>query len=326
MKKIYFLFTLFAASSLMVSAQEFGSRANAFMQAMDSLSMRQSGSVDSLKQVTYQYYVVKENTRLQARLNYYTQAGIWQGNFDDLKNEALLQLINRNDLSSIVKGDTLILPSRLDLDVRSYSPFAWRYEGAKNIDKLIVLDKSSQAFGAYERGELVRWGRMNTGNNPAKTPEGRFNVNWKAEVGISSISPGLRNPKKSDEMWEMRWIMNIHAERGIHIHQMDMEGLASHGCIRVHEGNAHWLYDWTQGWEKTTENQKSCAPEDGCQVTKQGTMVLVLGPNPPKVLKPFRTSTPTPELKMVRLPLDPYSVPAGTHQQRKFDGMASAKN
>ncbi len=264
---------------------------------------RRDGDLDDIPPVYYDYHVVESDSRLEARLKLYRRYGE--------ENKGLLQILNRNDLENLRRGDTLIVPTDLTLDFRAYSPFPRYYPGARDIDKLVVLDKSIQAFGAYEWGKLARWGMINTGTESARTPSGRFNVNWKQDYRISTLSP-------ADEDWEMYWVMNIHETRGIHLHQyaLPMGGPASHGCIRMSDPDARWLYAWTDTWKKTGGDEISSV---GATINEQGTIVLVIGQDIVGKPNPFVFREDYPVLKRVRLPASPYDVPAGTPQQEQFD-------
>ena len=270
---------------------------------------RRDGDLDDIPAVYYDYHVVESDSRLEARLKLYRMYGE--------ENKGLLQILNRNDLENLRPGDTLVVPTDLTLDFRAYSPFPRYYPGARDIDKLVVLDKSIQGFAAYEWGKLARWGMINTGTESARTPSGRFNVNWKQDYRVSTLSPGYNNPS-NDELWEMYWVMNIHEARGIHLHQyaLPMGGPASHGCIRMSDPDARWLYAWTDTWEKTGGDAISSV---GAKIHEQGTIVLVIGHDIVGTPSPFLYREDYPVVKRVRLPASPYDVPAGTPQQEQFD-------
>ncbi|MEP0548070.1 MAG: L,D-transpeptidase [Rhodothermales bacterium] len=270
---------------------------------------RRDGDLDDIPAVYYDYHVVESDSRLEARLKLYRMYGE--------ENKGLLQILNRNDLENLRPGDTLVVPTDLTLDFRAYSPFPRYYPGAREIDKLVVLDKSIQGYAAYEWGKLARWGMINTGTESARTPSGRFNVNWKQDYRVSTLSPGYNNPS-NDELWEMYWVMNIHEARGIHLHQyaLPMGGPASHGCIRMSDPDARWLYAWTDTWEKTGGDAISSV---GATIHEQGTIVLVIGHDIVGTPSPFLYREEYPVVKRVRLPASPYDVPAGTPQQEQFD-------
>ncbi|MDX1532225.1 MAG: L,D-transpeptidase, partial [Rhodothermales bacterium] len=114
---------------------------------------RRTGDLDDVPAVHYEYHVVQDTSRLGARLRLYRRYGE--------ENKGLLQLLNRNDLEDLHPGDTLVVPTDLTLDFRAYSPFPRYWPGARDIDKVVVLDKHVQAFAAYEWGQLARWGIIN---------------------------------------------------------------------------------------------------------------------------------------------------------------------
>jgi hypothetical protein len=72
----------------------------------------------------------------------------------------------------------------------------------------------------------------------------------------------------------MRYVMNFHNERGFHTHQYAMPtgGPASHGCVRMIDGDARWLYNWADPWVTTAGRGAM-----GGNIISQGTMLLVLG-------------------------------------------------
>ena len=274
---------------------------------------RRTGRLDAVPRVFYRYHVVPPGyNRLQARLDVYSR----YGDRDVVK--PLIWLLNRNDLEDLYPGDTLIVPSEFDLDFRAYSPFPRYYPAANEIDKVVILDKNVQAWGAYEEGVLMRWGIISTGAQSSRTPSGRFNINWKQEERVSTLSPGILTPSQSNELWTMYWVMNIHEQRGIHLHQyaLPTSGPASHGCVRMLEPDAQWLYSWTDTWQKTGGTEISSA---GGKIEEQGTMVLVIGDDISGPPSPFVFREEYPAIKMVRLPPDPYAVPAGSPQQQQFD-------
>ena len=188
--------------------------------------------------------------------------------------------------------------------VCAYSPFPLVYEGATRYGKLFIIDKSVQAWAAYEKGRLVRWGIVNTGSKESPTPNGRFHFNWKTEYRVSSLSP-------PGERWEMYWVFNFHLARGIHIHQYPMPtgGPTSHGCVRLVEEDAEWIYHWADAWT-TTAGYGSMAMD--ARIIKPGTTVLVIGEDPPGDPVPFDRVDGHPLLHRIELPARPEDVPLGT--------------
>lgn len=289
---------------------------------VDTMNRRTSESIREVPRVHYDYYVVPQGqNRLEARLNLYSRFG---GDRDVIK--PLLWLLNRNDLENLSPGDTLIVPTHFGLDFRAYSPFPRYYPGAADLDKIVILDKNIQAWGAYERGELARWGIINTGTESARTPSGRFNVNWQQEYRVSTLSPGFGSSDPDAELWEMYWVMNLHEARGIHMHQyaLPTSGPASHGCIRMLEPDAQWLYNWVDTWD--VEGQRDPISSAGANITDQGTIVLIIGEDISEPPQPFLHRERYPVIRMVNLPPDPYMVPPGTDQQRAFDRLRGRRS
>jgi hypothetical protein len=247
-----------------------------------------------------------------ARNRLYEQIG--NGDTELGRERALLiELLNRQKIQDTPLGDTLVAPTQYGLDFRAYSPFPRYYPGAHTLDKVFIIHKKVQAFAAYEHGKLARWGIVNTGDpDSTATPNGRFNFNWKEEERVSTLSP-------PGEEWNMRWVFNFHAARGIHIHQYSMPtgGPMSHGCVRLIDADAKWIYDWADPW-KTTQGHMGPSSGQG-KLLDPGTMVLVLGEEPDGDPQPFEYRSRYPVLKRVQLPNDPYAVPPGTNQQEMWD-------
>lgn len=280
---------------------------------IDTMERRTSESIRDVPRVHYKYHVIPEGqNRLQARLALYRD----YGDRDVVK--PLLWLLNRNDLENLRPGDTLIVPSAFGLDFRAYSPFPRYYPGGRDLEKIVILNKTIQAWGAYSHGELQRWGLINTGSESGRTPSGRFNVNWKQDYRVSTLSPGYGSSAPDAELWEMYWVMNLHERRGIHMHQyaLPTAGPASHGCIRLLEPDAKWLYSWTDTWEKTGGDHISSV---GATIHDQGTVVLIIGSDISEPPEPFVRRDAYPVIRMVDLPPDPFMVPPGTDQQVAFD-------
>ena len=300
-----FLFTMLVAQPS--SGQEFINQT-----AASDIVNDQSGEIEDLPDVYYQYYVLRDsrnNTNL-ARATLYKVLG--RGDVElGKKRSVLVGLLNRVLMSRLAVGDTLVIPNLFEQDFRSYSPFPRYYTGGREFAKLFIIDKSIQAFAGYEYGKLVRWGIVNTGAKESPTPGGRYNFNWKTEYRISSLSP-------PDEPWEMWWVFNFHQARGIHIHQFAMPtgGPTSHGCVRLIDADAMWAYNWADPWKTTLGND--FGSEQG-RLLQQGTTVLVIGEDPDGKPEPFVWNKKVPVLKTVVLPDHPYDIPPGTDQQILFD-------
>ncbi len=270
-------------------------------------------NVTSLPQVNYEYFVLYSSRRnsVIARNTMFKVLG--DGDMTLGRRRAkLVGMLNRTLIERAVVGDTLVIPSRFDLEFCAYSPFPKFYAGGEEFEKLFVIDKSVQAWAGYEHGVLARWGIVNTGGEITPTPNGRFNFNWKTEFRVSSLSP-------PGERWEMYWVFNFHEGRGIHIHQYPMPtgGPSSHGCVRLVEEDAKWIYDWADSWR--TSGGRGRVSSANVRIIEPGTTVLVIGKDPVGTPQPFIERARFPILQRVRLPGHPYDVPPGTSQQRRFD-------
>jgi hypothetical protein len=151
---------------------------------------------------------------------------------------AAMLKMNRIDKRHIHAGDSLVIPDA-SVDLMNIAPFPVQLEIARNIPKLVLVSRRVQAFGAYESGRLVRWGPTSTGKKSTPTPAGLYHANWKARKRRSSV----------DQSWILPWCFNLGDTAGISFHQFDLPGYpASHGCVRLLEEDARWIYDWAEQW------------------------------------------------------------------------------
>src|SRR5215475_1055566 len=173
------------------------------------------------------------------------------------KMAALLKL-NRLDAQHLRSGVTLVIPEHFD-ELTNFSPFPQRLETVRDTPKLILVSLRVQAFGAYEFGNLVRWGPTSSGKKASPTPAGLYHTNWKSKATRSSIN---------DE-WLLPWYFNLDNQRGISFHQYDLPGYpASHGCLRLLEDDAAWIYGWADQWTLSSDHRR---------VDAYGTPVIVFG-------------------------------------------------
>ena len=218
---------------------------------------------------------------------------------------ALAALLGQPDPAALRAGDAVVLPARpadFDLSPLAYAPYPRAWPGAAGIDKAVVVDKTTQTWAAYADGRLERWGPASTGAAATPTPTGRFTMNWRALERYSSEAP-------PGERWFMRYVMNIHAARGIHLHQYDVVPTGppqGHGCIRMVTADAEWLYGWSDGWQ-TTAGEGAL----GGRPTAPGTLVIVQGDEPDGVPVRFTDGPGGPQRVAVVLPPDPMAVPRG---------------
>ena len=282
--------------------------------ALEDILNRRAESLDEVpRDVFYRYAVIgsKDDNSVLERNQFYARIG--DGNARRGTDRArLVEMLNRALMHQVQAGDTLVVPTQFGLEMRAYSPFPRYYRGGLDFDKLFIMHKGIQAFAAYERGKLVRWGVINTGKEETPTPNGRYNFNWQTEYRVSSLSP-------PGDPWEMYWVFNIHDARGIHVHQYEFPtgGPMSHGCVRLLDADARWLYTWADTW-KTTAGGKGLASRHG-QIIEQGTTVLVIGDEPEGIPKPYIRKKEVPVLKRIELPAHPFDVAPMSDQQRRFD-------
>lgn len=262
----------------------------------------QVGDIDNVEKVNWTIYEYKDH-------NPKDKKGQWSEllsyldslpGFHSGSRRYIVEMTNRVTGDNMKKGRKLILPTSFPEDFRAYSPYPYKYAAAAAMPKLLVIDKYTQTFGAYENGELVRWGLVSTGRENNLTPAGRYNFNWKDEYRLSNAAP-------PGETWELYWAFNIDAEVGIHVHQyaLPIASAASHGCIRMSEADAKWNFNWANGWQKA---------EDG-KLKRNGTPVMVINDNP--VGRPAHWQVYDDKVvSLVKLPEDPNSIPPGSYAQK----------
>lgn len=164
--------------------------------------------------------------------------------------------INRVDAAH-ARRRTLVVPDSIGPEL-SYAPLPATVFALRSVPKFVVVSRRVQAFAAYEYGELVRWGPTSTGKSATPTDPGLYFANWKARTTVSTDDPS----------WVLDWYVNFIALKGVAFHQYDLPGVpASHGCVRLLEEDARWLYGWTNQW----------IPGRGERVLRYGTPILVFG-------------------------------------------------
>lgn len=170
----------------------------------------------------------------------------------------------------------LMVPDSIEPELR-YSPLPDRIEELALVPRFILVSRRLQAFGAYERGTLVRWGPTSTGKAATPTQTGLYFTNWKSRRTVSTDDPN----------WILEWYVNFISEKGVAFHQYELPGRpVSHGCVRLLAEDAEWLYRWSDAWSLDRRHR----------VVERGTPVLVTGE--------YDYRAPAPWL---RLPVDPYA-------------------
>jgi hypothetical protein len=172
---------------------------------------------------------------------------------------AVLEKINRADRGHLPRLRQLVIPSRWADDERQYSPLPRRHEPAAAVPKFLVVHVPGQVFGAYQFGELVRWGPVSSGAADTATPPGRYHLTWRATGHVSTVNPG----------WFMPWYFNLDNEQGRAFHEYELPGQpASHGCVRLLGRDARWLFEWGDEWRLDARRTTVIEP---------GTAVLIVG-------------------------------------------------
>ena len=202
----------------------------------------------------------------------------------------ILEMLNRRDRGHLLRVDPpvpgLLVPATWSEDPLDYSPFPPTWTAAEPYPKAIVVQQAMQAFGAYEKGRLVRWGPVSTGRKQTATPDGAFNLTWRARSRRST----------DNDDWLLEWYFNFVNERGVSFHLFDLPGYpASHACVRLLLRDAQWLYEWGEQWSLDDSRRELMMP---------GTPVLILG------TYPFGTSPVWLSLESLATPIALPGLPA----------------
>jgi hypothetical protein len=100
---------------------------------------------------------------------------------------------------------------------------------------------------------------VSTGRASSPTPDGLFHLNWRSARRHSTVNP----------RWFMRWYFNFDNRRGLSLHAYALPGVpASHGCIRLLERDAQWLFEWGEEW---------AVSQGGRRVDTPGTPLWIVG-------------------------------------------------
>jgi hypothetical protein len=171
---------------------------------------------------------------------------------------ALLEVLNRADVEHLEQLRELVVPESWG-DESSHTVLPMRYPPAGAWPTFLVVYLPGQLFGAYEFGRLVRWGPVSSGGPDNPTSAGVFALNWKSPGRASTVDPA----------WFMRWYFNFGNRDGLAFHAYSLPGSpASHGCIRLLERDAHWLFDWGETWVLDSTARRVSTP---------GTPVFIVG-------------------------------------------------
>jgi hypothetical protein len=121
-------------------------------------------------------------------------------------------------------------------------------------------------------GTLAHWGPVSTGGGVSSTPSGPFTLNWRSKGHTSTVDPD----------WFMPWYFNFGNHEGLAFHAYALPGEpASHGCVRLLQRDAQWLFEWGETWS---------VDASGTRVLKTGTPVFVIGQYDFEAAPPWRSS------------------------------------
>ncbi len=171
---------------------------------------------------------------------------------------ALLEKLNRAEIAHLTRLQTLVVPASWE-DELAYSVLPARYPPGRPPVKLLIVFLPGQLFGAYESGSLVRWGPISSGRRRSPTPAGQFTLNWRSTGRASTVNPN----------WFMRWCFNYRNAAGAALHAYALPGYpASHGCIRLLDRDARWLFEWGEPWK---------LDPGGTRILQSGTPLSIVG-------------------------------------------------
>lgn len=171
---------------------------------------------------------------------------------------ALLEKLNRADETHLGRLPAVVVPISWTDDELTYSVLPRRYAAAHASPTFLVVYLPGQLFGAYEFGTLVRWGPISSGGRASPSSPGFFNLNWRSPGRSSTVNPD----------WFMRWYFNFGNREGLAFHAYALPGYpASHGCIRLLDRDAQWLYEWGSSW----------LVDSRIRILAPGTPVLLVG-------------------------------------------------
>lgn len=212
---------------------------------------------------TYTAWPIKTSDSLKKALKNFSE--------EELK---IIETLNRADTRHLPRIDTIIIPNKFK-NLLAYSPFPKQVDILNDVSKFVIFSYPIQAFGVYEKGQLVKWGPTNMGKKATPTPKGLFFSNWKGKEIISSVN----------KSWILKWNFNIHNTGGVGWHQYDLPGYpASHSCLRLLAEDAKWLYDWADQWILKKQ-----------QLVAQGTPTIVFGDYPWGERRPWKAILEQPD-------------------------------
>jgi len=166
----------------------------------------------------------------------------WERLFPNSRDRAIVMRLNRMNMP-VQYRSWIVVPKNLHaINLLALSPFPLHWQ--TNGRKLVLVNLSSQAFGAYDaNGQLVHWGPVSAGKGycpdigiNCNTATGHFKIFRKQ--GPECISSKF--PVETDGGAPMPYCM--HFNGGYALHGSTLPGYnASHGCVRLFFEDARWL-------------------------------------------------------------------------------------
>jgi len=166
----------------------------------------------------------------------------WESMFPDPYQRNLVKSLNRVNMP-LKSWMRIAVPKDLDfVDKLDLAPFEPYREPTNR--KVIVFDPKNLAWGAYdEEGVLVNWGAASGGKGwcpdvgrSCRTVVGDYYVFRKQGSECKSTEFPIEEPGAP-----MPYCMHFYRGYAIHGSSFVPGYNASHGCIRVFEGDARWL-------------------------------------------------------------------------------------
>lgn len=171
-----------------------------------------------------------------------TRGSTWEKLFHNSREREIVKRLNRTNMPLKYRSWILVPANLKSISLQALSPFPLH----RNTDgqKLLLVDLSQQAFGAYDtNGELVRWGPVSGGKGycsdvgrTCNTATGKFKIYRKQ--GPECVSSKF--PIETDGGAPMPYCM--HYKDGFALHGSTLPGYHdSHGCVRLFFDDAKWL-------------------------------------------------------------------------------------
>lgn len=166
----------------------------------------------------------------------------WDKMFPNLRERELVKRLNRTNMPLYMRK-WIVVPTNLQqITHMDIAPFSLHTDTGGH--KLIVIDLSLHAFGAYEAdGKLAHWGPISGGKDyckdikgPCKTITGDFKITRKDTAECTSGA----FPVDTEGGAPMPYCMHFY--KGYALHASTLPGYhGSHGCVRLFYDDAKWL-------------------------------------------------------------------------------------